>query len=74
MPAEKKRDVYRVGGNVKLTRYRLYFMHFPVGGTMTKKPAVVRFLLAVAAFALGGLRRLSKRFSGPGSGPFLAGC
>jgi hypothetical protein len=41
---------------------------------MTKKPAALRFLFAVAAFALKGLRRLSRRWTAPGSGPFLAGC
>src|ERR671930_3945 len=41
---------------------------------MTKKPAVMRFLLALAAFSLRGLRRLFKRWATPGSGPFLAGC
>jgi hypothetical protein len=39
---------------------------------MTKKPGAVRFLLAVAAFTLRGLRRLTKRLAAPGSGPFLA--
>jgi hypothetical protein len=42
---------------------------------MTKKAtAVIRFLLAVAAVPLRGLRGLVKRWTAPGSGPFLAGC
>ena len=41
---------------------------------MTKKPAAIRFLFALAAFTLRGLRRLAKRWGAPGSGPFLAGC
>jgi len=39
-----------------------------------KKPAAFGFLLAVAAFALGVLRRLLARLTAPGSGPFVAGC
>lgn len=41
---------------------------------MTKTPAAIRFLLAVAAFILRGIRGLSKRWGAPGSGPFFAGC
>jgi hypothetical protein len=40
---------------------------------MTKKPAAIRFLLAVATATLKGIRRLAKRLAAPGSGPFLAG-
>jgi hypothetical protein len=39
---------------------------------MTKKPSAIRFLLALAAIAVRGLRRLVKRLGAPGSGPFLS--
>jgi hypothetical protein len=45
-----------------------------IGGTMTKKPAAIRFLVAIAEFILNRCRRLAKRWGAPGSGPFLAGC
>jgi hypothetical protein len=41
---------------------------------MTKQKAAMRFLLTIAEFALARFRRLLKRLSGPGAGPFLAGC
>ena len=41
---------------------------------MTKKPAAIRFLLAVQHFIARSLRRLLKRLTAPGSGPFVAGC
>ncbi len=41
---------------------------------MTKKPAAIRFVFALAASIFGSVQRLLKRLSAPGSGPFFAGC
>jgi hypothetical protein len=35
--------------------------------------AAIKFLRAVAAFGLSGLRRVLKRLTAPGTGPFLSG-
>jgi hypothetical protein len=35
---------------------------------------LVAFLVAVGSATLSGLRRLLKRLTAPGTGPFLAGC
>ena len=40
---------------------------------MTKQTAL-RYLVTIARFALTRFRRLLKRLTGPGAGPFLAGC
>jgi hypothetical protein len=51
-----------------------YFERSEIGDAMTTKSAARQILLAIAAFILRCLRRLSKRLAAPGSGPFLAGC
>ena len=40
---------------------------------MTKTRAAIRFLVALAASGLNGLRRAIKRLAAPGTGPFLSG-
>ena len=40
---------------------------------MTIMRAAIRFLLAVAASSLSGIRRAIKRLAEPGAGPFLSG-